>query len=111
MLCNDDEPVAERCQQSRHNPVVFWQRDLEQRWLTPKSSAAADVMHLTSLTRLTHLDLGFAQGVVALAQQLSNLQSLALHMPYSHTLVSAVQRQYSQTNTHHACAWCLLLCW
>ena len=58
--------------------------------LTQHLSAAADVARLTSLSRLTYLDLGPADGTLALAQQLSNLQSLALHMPYSHTLVSAV---------------------
>jgi hypothetical protein len=50
---------------------------------------AADVAHLASLSRLTHLDLGYARGVVALAPRLPNLQSLALHVPRSDFLVSA----------------------
>lgn len=86
--------------------MVSWQRFLKRSHvaahsLTQYLSATADVAHLTSLSRLTHLDLGPALGVVALAQQLSNLQSLALHMPYSHTLVSAVQKQFPDKHTHH----------
>jgi hypothetical protein len=45
-------------------------------------SDAAD-LQLGSLSRLTHLDLGYADGVPAVAPQLPNLRSLALHL--SHT--------------------------
>jgi hypothetical protein len=47
----------------------------------PWHSDAADVPHFISLSHLTHLDLGIAEGVAALAPQLPNLQSLALYLP------------------------------
>ena len=53
------------------------------------SPDAADVTHFTSLSGLTHLDLGYARGVVALAPRLPNLQSLALYIPESDSRVSA----------------------
>ena len=65
-------------------------------------------MRLTSLAQLTHLDLGHANGAMALAQQLPNLHSLALQIPSSHLVVSAAQRHYCQTRLPFA--W-LLLCW
>jgi hypothetical protein len=52
-------------------------------------SATADLVRLTSLTQLTHLDLGYAHGAMSLAQQLPNLHSLALQIPSSHLVVSA----------------------
>ena len=43
---------------------------------------AADVEHLSSLTQLTHLDLGHAKDVIdPLLLRLPNLQSLALRLP------------------------------
>jgi hypothetical protein len=48
----------------------------------PACPDAADVQGLTSLTQLTHLDLGWARGVVALAPRLPALQSLALRLQY-----------------------------
>ena len=52
-------------------------------------SDTADVAHLAILSRLTHLDLGYAGGLVALAPRLPNLQSLALYVPKIRSLVSA----------------------
>ena len=45
------------------------------------------VKQLASLSRLTHLDLGCADGVAALAACLPNLQSLALHLAKIHPSV------------------------
>jgi hypothetical protein len=49
---------------------------------------AADVQHFSTLSQLTHLDLGCAEGVAALAGQLLRLQSLALRYPHPPATVS-----------------------
>jgi hypothetical protein len=88
----------------------------------PCDPCAADVPRFASLaqlTRLTHLDLGDAGGVAALALQLPNLQSMALRLPdpkYSAsaalpstlpppTLTWCFQKQAT------ACACRMSLCW
>lgn len=66
---------------------------------------AADVQQFSTLSRLTHLDLGCAGGVAALAGQLPRLQSLALCYPHPPATVSAMQEHHRRlvTFTKQSC--------
>ena len=50
---------------------------------------AADVMQFACLSRLTHLDLGWARGVAAVAPLLPDLQSLSMRLKEHRPSVSA----------------------
>jgi hypothetical protein len=55
----------------------------------PTCHAAADVEQFVSLSRLTHMDLGRARGVMTLAPRLPALQSLVLDLRARDPLASA----------------------
>ena len=108
-----------------HIGAASQHRSAEQSYVAAHVSAllpvdAADVAHLANLSRLTHLDLGCARGVVALAPRLPNLQSLALYVPRSDYLVSAALSSCrspvvdNATSPVHAAVWrscaCPILC-
>lgn len=73
---------------------------------------AADVQQFSTLSRLTRLDLGCAEGVAALAAQLPCLQSLALCLLHPPAKVSALLQgtEASMPFGHHPAHTCVVSC-